>query len=198
MLPQIQDRPFWKFIYMPQIRDTFLHLGQYRVPVLRQSLHTVQSDALDFGQTSAPRALLCPRFRADHCTPCINMPQISGKPLPPMHKRTPDSGQTSAHRALSCPRFRTDLCTPGNGMSQIWGWLFQDRNDNNDFPDWWIHFRNTMSQNPPIPTENINELSRNPDISCRFKNAMFQISDMSRWSGFSIFSIWETWIKLQC
>ena len=33
-----------------------------------------------------------------------------------------------------------------------------------------------MSQNPPIPTENINELSRNPDISCRFKNAMFQIS----------------------
>ena len=53
-------------------------------------MHPGQSYASDFGQTYAHRAMLCPRFGTDHfgivviclrfqadlCTPCINMPQI--------------------------------------------------------------------------------------------------------------------------
>ena len=92
--------------------------------------------------------------------------------------------------AFSCPSFRTDFCTPGNVMSQIWGRLLENKSDNIDFSDRPLHFWSMMSQNPLIPTENENELSRNPDSSCRFKNAIFQISGTSSQGFGNVTEIW--------
>ena len=44
-------------------------------------MHTVQCNAPDFGQAYAHRALSCPRFRANLCTPGIIVSQISGRLL---------------------------------------------------------------------------------------------------------------------
>ena len=35
-------------------------------------------------------SFICPRFQADLCTPCINMPQISGRFMHPVHWYVPD------------------------------------------------------------------------------------------------------------
>ena len=149
---------------------------------------------------------ICPEFRTRHYTPCNNlsqfwhchchlcnvMPQISDKLMHTGHFRVPDFRRSYctpgnivsefsnviAYRATSCPRFRADFCTPGMIVSQIWDRLLHMLSDMCEISDRPLHFWNTMLQNPLIPTENKNELSVKPDISCRFKNAVFQISDM--------------------
>ena len=143
-------RPFWNSIYMPQIWDILMHTGQ--------------KHASDSRQTYAHRAMVCPRFQTDLCTPGINVPQVSGRLLHTMHKRTPSFRQIYAPRAMVCPRFQADLCTPCNDMSQVSGRLLHTRSDISDISDRLLHFKSVMTQNSFIPSENKNELSRNPDI----------------------------------
>ena len=147
----------------------------------------------------------CPEFQTRHCTPCNNlsqfwhchyhlcnvMPQISDSVLHTRHYRVPDFREQFCHPcnivsvfhiviappAMASPKFRTDFCTPGNVMSQIWNRLLEKWSDNIDFSDRPLQFWNTMSPKSLIPSENKNELSGNPDRSCRFKNAMFLISE---------------------
>jgi len=61
-------------------------------------------------------------------------------------------------------------------MPQISGCIMHTGSVMFEISDRLLHFRSMMIQISLIPTENKNELSINPDISRRFKNAMFQIS----------------------
>jgi hypothetical protein len=42
-------------------------------------MHILQNIGPDLGQTYAHHAETCPKFQADLCTPCRNVPQISGR-----------------------------------------------------------------------------------------------------------------------
>ena len=52
-----------------------------------------------------------------------------------------------------------------------------------EISDSLLYFMSVMTQKPLIQVEEKYELSKNPDMSYRSKNDMFQISGLSRWSG---------------
>lgn len=106
---------------MPEISGMPLQPLHSSAPVLALSLHTLQHYASDLGQTFAYPASSClgfqaddsylgmmsPRFRAYHfessmicprsetcyCTPCIDMPQISGRLLQDVNDNSGFSGR---------------------------------------------------------------------------------------------------------
>ena len=109
-MPQIQGKPFWKFIFLPQIwGKSFRHRKIF--PQIRgrfpPTVHKCASDSRQTIPTSE------------------NLPPDSGQVSPTVHKRTPDSGQiiptsenlppdpgqVSTPWALASPRFQADFCT---------------------------------------------------------------------------------------
>ena len=66
---------------------------------LGKVIQIIQNHALILRANHFRTSFICPRFGGRFCTPCINVPQVSGRLMHPMHKRAPGFRQTYAPRA---------------------------------------------------------------------------------------------------
>ena len=116
-------------------------------------MHGVQKPASDSGHNYAGGAETCPRFMADLCRGCRNMPQIQDISMHGVQKRASVSGHTYARGAETRLSFRAYLCMGCINVPQIQGISLHrvhkslpDLGHKNEIPKWFARIRDTFIQ----------------------------------------------------